>query len=146
MGTAGLLATSLDRQMLEERGTVIVPGITLDEAVPPKSGSEVFQELGGRFLLRYLLRGQGDTADKLGRIQSRMQWVTPTPYSPEETIAMLALPAPEQPREYVLILDPRKIREVQGPRRILLGHGVEYILPQGFPKEALVLPWPMEVG
>jgi hypothetical protein len=146
MGTAGLLATNLDRHMLEQRGTVIVPGITPDASVPPKTGGEVFSELGGRFLLRYLLPGQGDTAEKLNQLQGRTQWVTPTPYSPEETIAMLALPAPEQPRGYVLILDPRKISEVKGPRRILLGHGIEYILPQGFPKEALVLPWPVEVA
>jgi hypothetical protein len=145
VGTARLLATNLDRHMLEERGTVILPGVTPDHAVPSKSGAEVFEELGGRCLLRYLLPGQGDTAEKLSQIQGRVQWVTPTPYSPEETIAMLALPAPEQLREYVLILDPRRIREIQGPRRILLGHGIEYILPNGFPQEALVLPWPTEV-
>jgi hypothetical protein len=145
MGTAGLLATNLDRHMLEERGTLMVPGITPDLAVPTKSGDEVFEELGGRFLLRYLLPGQGDTVGKLSQIQDRMQWVTPTPYSPEETIAMLALPAPERPREYVLILDPRKIEEIQGPRRILFGLGIEYVLPRGFSRDALVLPWPMEV-
>jgi hypothetical protein len=146
MGTAKLLATNLDRHMLEERGTIIVPGVTQDAAVPSKSGVEVFDELGGRFLLQYLLTGQGDTVEKLSQIQGRLQWVTPTPYSPEETISMLALPAPEQSREYVLILDPRKIEEIQGPRRVLLGLGIEYILPKGFPKEALVLPWPVEVA
>jgi hypothetical protein len=142
MGKAGLLATNLDRHMLEERGTMIIAGTTPDDVVPSKEGEEVFEELGGRFLLRYLLPGQKDVF--LKDIHNK-QWVTPTPYSPEETIAMLALPAPEQPREYVLILDPRKIEEVQGPRQVLFGNGIEYILPNGYPQAALVLPWPLEV-
>jgi hypothetical protein len=140
-----LLATNLDRQMLEVRGIVIEPTVTPDAEVPLKSGTEIFEELGGRFLLRYLLPGQGDTSAKLSEIQSRYQWVTPTPYSPGETIAMLALPAPERPREYVLILDPREIEDIQGPRYVKFGGGIEYILPKGFPREALVLPWPVEV-
>ena len=140
-----LLATNLDRLMLETRGIVIEPGITRDPDVLSKSGAEIFDELGGRFLLRYLLPGQGDTPEKLSEIQSRYQWVTPTPYSPKETIAMLALPALERPREYVLILDPREIEDIQGPRYVKLGGGIEYILPKGFPNAALVLPWPSEV-
>jgi len=143
---ARLLATNLDVCMLEERGTMIVPGDTPDTDVPSKSGAEVFEELGGRFLLRFLLPGQVSTEEKLSQIPPRKQWVTPTPYSPKETIAMLALPAPDYPREYVFVLDPRKIANVLGPRRVRLGIGIEYILPDGFPKEALVLPWPLEVA
>jgi hypothetical protein len=142
MGTAGQLATNLDLYMLANQGSTIVAGTTPDDEVPSKSGREVFEELGGRFLLRYLLPSQ--TRVFLEDV-ARKHWVTPTPYSPEETISRLALPAPTQPREYVLILDPREIEEVRGPRHVLFGSGIEYILPRGFRKEALVLPWPLEV-
>lgn len=143
MGTAGLLATNLDWYMLENRGTPISSGVTPDEEFPVKSGEEVFEELGGRFLLRYLLPSHTRVSlEDMGK----KHWVTPTPYSPEETIEMLALPAPTRPREYVLVLDPRKIDEVQGPRQVLFGGGIEYILPRGFSREALVLPWPLGVA
>jgi hypothetical protein len=142
MGQAGLLATNLDWHMLDQRGTMIVAGTTPDDEVPSKNGREVFAELGGRFLLRYLLPSQ--TAIFSAGAETK-QFTTPTPYSPEETVAMLALPSPRESREYVLILDPRKIEEVRGPRLVLFGQGIEYILPNGFPEAALVLPWPLEV-
>ena len=127
--------------MLENRVT-ITPAPTPDAAVPLKNGKAVFDELGGRFLLRYLVPAQIE-AFRAG--DEGVHWVTPTPYSPEETIPWLALPALGKPRRHVLVLDPRKIETIRGPRWVRLGGGIEYILPNGFPREALVLPWPLEV-
>jgi hypothetical protein len=110
--------------------------------VPVKSGGAVFEELGGRFLLRYLVPAQ--IADFRAGGEG-VHWVTPTPYQPEETLSWLALPALREPRLHALVLDPRRIAVIRGPRWVRLGGGIEYILPHGFPGEALVLPWPIEV-
>lgn len=141
MGTSSLLTTLLDQVMLENRIT-ITPASTPDAEVPLKHGKTVFDELGGRFLLRYLVPTQIEAFRAGGK---GVHWVTPTPYSPEETIPWLALPALGEPRRHVLLLDPREIKVIRGPRWIRLGGGIEYILPNGFPKKALVLPWPLEV-
>lgn len=143
MGTSSLLATLLDQEMLENRGTVsILPAPTPDAMVPAKSGKAVFEELGGRFLLRYLVPAQLTAFTAGGK---GIHWVTPTPYQPEETVSWLALPALSKPRRHALVLDPREIEMICGPRWVRLGGGIEYILPRGFPASALVLPWPIEV-
>jgi hypothetical protein len=113
MGTSSLLATLLDQEMLENRGTVsIMPAPTPDAMVPVKTGNAVFEELGGRFLLRYLVPAQL-TAFEVGG--AGVHWVTPTPYQPEETLSWLALPALSEPRRHALILDPREIEVICGP-------------------------------
>jgi len=144
MGTSSRLATQLDYEMLlSRRSVVVVPSNTPDERVPLKSGGAVFEELGGRYLLRYLLREQVDQF--LDGSEGRLHWATPTPYSPEETIRWLALPAVRRVRDHVLFLDPRRIPEIRGPRWVRLGGGIEYLLPGGFPKEALVADFPVKV-
>ena len=143
MGTSSLLATLLDQEMLENRATVsITPAPIPDARVPVKNGNAVFAELGGRFLLRYVVPAQLTAFEAGGR---GVHWVTPTPYQPEETLSWLALPALSEPRRHALILDPREIEVIRGPRWVRLGGGIEYILPHGFPEKALVLPWPIEV-
>jgi hypothetical protein len=66
------------------------------------------------------------------------QFVTPTPYAPEETISLLALPPGAGNREWVLLLDPRRLTNVFGPRQVRFGGGLEYILTSGFPATAIV--------
>jgi hypothetical protein len=73
-----------------------------------------------------------------------MQFVTPTPYSPAETVVWLALPNPA-PRDYALFLDPGRIPAICGPRRVRLGGGLEYILPRGYPAAAMLVGWPVRV-
>lgn len=92
-------------------------------------------QLGGRYLLRYLLRSQLGT---LTSGTSDTQFVTPTPYAPEETISWLTLPPASGSREWVLLLDPNQLTNVYGPRWVRLGGGVEYILASGFSAEAVV--------
>ena len=109
--------------------------------MPARPGPHIAAELGGRYLLRYLIRKQyrqfttGSTA---------LQFVTPTPYSPIEVISWLALPTPTR-REFVLFLDAMHLSDVRGPRRVLLGGGLEYLLASGFPANSIVVGWPIPV-
>ena len=47
-------------------------------------------------------------------------------------MSWLALPAPDQPRPYALLLDPTNLQDVYGPRWVQMGGGIEYILANGF--------------
>jgi hypothetical protein len=71
-----------------------------------------------------------------------LHFVTPTPYSPTEVISWLALPTPAR-REFVLFLDAMYLSDVRGPRRVLLGGGLEYLLASGFPANAIIVGWPV---
>lgn len=146
MGSCSRLATTLDNEHLAD-GSVspsasIAARQTSPASLPQKTGAEVKNELGGRFLLRYLLPTQ------LGAFNSgssRQHFVTPTPYSPDESSSWLALPQPQAKRTYVMILDPEQIDVIRGPRWVRFGDGIEYLLPNGFGDAALVLKWPMKV-
>lgn len=145
MGTSSWLTTVMDQEMMEFirlPQVKVAPRTALDSGLARKTGQEVSNELGGRYLLRYLLSHQ---VGLYRNGSNERQYATPTPYAPEETISWLALPAPERPRPFVLILDPSKIVEVLGPRWVRLGKGIEYILPLGFPREAIVFGWELEV-
>jgi hypothetical protein len=138
MGTSSWLATLLDLEMLElAKGIAIASAWTPAGDLPDKTGAEVAEELGGRYLLRYLLPNQvGQFVD--GSIAQH--FATPTPYAPEETVSYLALPAPTQPRTHVIVLDPGAIPRVLGPQRVRGAQGIQYVLPDGFPKAAIVVP------
>jgi hypothetical protein len=77
---------------------------------------------------------------------SDLHYATPTPYGTDDSASWLALPRPENLREYVMLLDASKIPVIHGPRRTRGGHGIEYILPGGFPKEAIYMGWPLKVA
>jgi hypothetical protein len=127
--------------MLDKRVISIYPAGTPHIYSPgtPLSGMQLVKDLsnqlGKRYLLRYLLPHQLGT---LLNGTSNRQYVTPTPYAPEETVSWLALPAPDQPRPYVLVLDPKKLTDVYGPRWVQMGGGIEYILDKGFLADAIV--------
>src|SRR5712691_8560481 len=93
------LATILDQEMLEKAALVTIsPRNILDCELRSQSGQEVARELGGRYLLKYVLAQQvGTFADGA----NKPQWTTPTPYSPDDTVDWLALPAPTQKRTFV---------------------------------------------
>jgi len=120
----------------------IAADVTPDDSLPMRLGGDVAIELGGRYLLRYMLPRQ---VGKYALGSDDRHYVTPTPYSPEDTVSWLYLPKPSEKRPYVMLLDPAKIPYVQGPRWARLGKGIEYILPRGFPREAVVGGWELEV-
>ena len=143
MGTSSKLAKCLDENMLQEaHGVLIAPSHVLDEDLPEKTGTRVAGEIGGRYLMRYVLPNQ---LQALSDGSSRLQYVTCTPYAPEEVAGQLALPRATEPRSHVFVLQPSKLRKVFGPRWVKGGYGIEYLLPDGFEKDALVVPWAVRV-
>ena len=159
MGTCSLLATRLDSEMLTRMGVTIYPSGTPDVSMNRKDGPTVSNELCGRYLLKYLLPWQLPLFDlgreaELGIYLERSQFLTPTPYSPEETVPSLALPVPDQPRYDVMLIDPAAITTpILGPRWVRLGSGIEYVLPDGFDLNAVVnvgtypdTRWPIKVS
>ena len=147
MGTSGWLATVLDAEMIEGRSglNAIASRLTPEHRLNSRTGIEVWHEIGGRFLLRYLLPEQ---VGQFRQGTTEKQYVTPTPFSPEETVRYLALPRPAESRPFALVLEPRRIDEIRGPRWVRAGRGIEYILPRGFSPHAVVTPgstWEMQV-
>ena len=125
------IATQLDAEMLRSR-TLIHPVGTRFDLLPRVPDPAA--QLGSRLLLRYLLPEQ---VGEFTGGTDRAQYVTPTAYAPGETISWLALPPATGPRTWVLLLDPAFLRDVRGPRWIHFGGGIEYVLPYGFPAEAV---------
>ncbi|MFD4551164.1 hypothetical protein ACFVXA_05250 [Streptomyces sp. NPDC058246] len=133
MQTCSRTATILDAKMLAGKiESELVPDDKLRE-IP-----DVVEEFGQRCLLRYIRDDQKGT---FGSGTKRKQFVTLTPYTPEEASRWLALKWPWLERRHVLILDPKKIsRPILGPRSIAGGFGIEYVLPLGFPFDAIANP------
>jgi len=138
---ASHLATILDQEMLE-RIAPIAPRDTRDAALPLRRGLDVADELGGRLLVRYMLARQ---LGQFGGGSTVRHWVTPTPISPSVVCSFLALPAPNEPRPFAMLIDPAAVAEIQGPRWVRGGAGIEYLLPIGFPASALPLGWELNV-
>lgn len=148
MGTSSRLAVMLDVDMLARHRTPIAAAGTPDSVLSNdgtfnKDGVRVAWELGGRYLLRYLLASQvthfSQGTEYIPRsFLQRTHYVTPTPLSPEEAVSWLALPAPDQPRPYVVLLKPEKIGAIWGPRWVRMGGGIEYIIPPGLTADAIV--------
>ncbi|MGD9712701.1 MAG: hypothetical protein AB7V46_11605 [Thermomicrobiales bacterium] len=144
------VATLLDWNFLEvERRVTIAGSLDVGPEIQPRQGTLIAEELAGRKLLRYL------TPDQVGLFlagTNRLTYVTPTPYAPEEMISWLFLPSPRIARTHVLLLDPAKIPLIQGPMWVAAGSGIQYVLPHGFPADAIIVPgagaearWELEV-
>lgn len=160
MGTSSRLATMLDADMLARHQKAIAHPGTPDSKLKKRSAQRVTWELGGRYLLRYLTTNQViNFAHGVSGIptdfSNNPHYVTPTPFSPEEAIAWLALPSPHLLRNYVVLLDPALIPvaiTILGPRWVRMGGGIEYIL-SSFPIAAVVnvgtglgTQWPLLVN
>jgi hypothetical protein len=130
-----------DIEAIEARGVNLARYNVISE-LPSRSGSEVAKELNQPYLLLYLL------PDQVGSLlfgSNRIHYVTIHVLSPEEVSWFLALPGLEAIRDHALLLDPLRMAErpILGPRITMPafgrpGGGVEYILPDGFPREAVV--------
>jgi hypothetical protein len=135
MASAAWLATQLDEYML---GKKIMHHAIPAKDLPVKSGDEVFNELGGRQLLRYV--DVYAVHEPMGGRAGRATWVTPTPLSTDDVDHYLDLPAPEKFRTHVVRLDPRLIPTIAGPQWVGLGMGIQYLLPDGYSTNAVLYP------
>ncbi len=143
MAHCSRLATVLDQEMIEvTRQVRICSRITRDEDLPRKTGQDVALELGCRYLLRYVMSHQvgeftGGSAVK--------HWVTPTPVCTGGDGSVAVSPQPRRQPVACNAAGPGKDPVDTGPPLGRLGDGIEYILPDGFPREAVVGGWEMEV-
>ncbi len=133
------LATELDSIFFDRNGVDIWPSNTKDDDMELRTGSEVAHELRGRVLLRYMPENavpvDDGTVPDAGPCRKKC-WVTITPYGPTECIKALDLDPTRPPRPRVLLLDPKEISNIRGPRRIAGGLGFEYVLTEGYPSQA----------
>jgi hypothetical protein len=136
MGTSSWLATWLDATMLEAQGAFIDSAPPLSRGTP-RSGLRAAEELAGRLLIRYISPAQLGHFDRGSNFPC---YTTPTPYTPEEAVAYLLMPQADVPRTYAYLLDPRRIPAIQGPLWVAAARGIQYILPEGFPEDAIVVP------
>lgn len=134
--SAPWIATMLDQEQIEGAGTAIESRLVDVEGMPPRSGHDVASELGGRLLIRYLTNAQVGDFD--GGDTSRGHWTTPTPVGRDDVAHWLSLFAPNVERDHVLLLDPAAVPTICGPAWIRFGEGIEYYLPGGFPKTAVL--------
>ena len=128
--------------MFLAQGVAVSASSIHDSKLPQKSGAEVFRELHGRPLIRYLRR------EDVGRYllgDHNRHCVTPTPYTVDDMVSFLNLPDPLSDRTHCLLLNPARIPAILGPRHVHWGGGIEYILPQGFEQKDLLFAWALEV-
>ncbi|HEY8112889.1 MAG TPA: hypothetical protein VII16_08475 [Actinomycetes bacterium] len=124
----------LDQERIEIT-TPISSRLTAVETMPDRAGTNVAEDLGDRYLARYLTSAQ---VPEFLDGSSRGHWVTPTALSPNDVVPWLALYAPMLKRQHLLLINPSKVDVIRGPAWIRLGQGIEYYLPHGFPKSAIV--------
>lgn len=142
MAHCARIATLLDVEMFKAGQILLDEGHVLDMS-SPRPGHEVSRELNGRCVLRYLRRHQ---VGKFAYGTDDPQCVTPTAYTPRDAVQWLALPSPLDPPSFVLFIDIASVPKVLGPRRVRLGGGIEYVLPEGFPAQAVIHPgWEIEI-
>jgi hypothetical protein len=138
--TSAWLATWLDAEMLMSRGVGIVDELRQGSEPPPlRAGPEVAAELGGRLLIKYLTQRQVST-EQFRNGSERGEYATITPYTTDDVVAWLLLPAPAVARKHVLLLNPTAISWIAGPYWVASGRGIQYLLPYGFTPNAIVVP------
>ena len=142
MPHATAFALNLDEEMLGRHGVALAPPFTADHALPVCV--DLAGQLGGRYLIKYVRDGDHllFRVPHVTPVFGGQHWVTPTVLCPEEIARVLHLPSNLPDPEYALVLDPAKL-DARGPRRSRFGTGIEYLLPNGFPSDAILPPgWP----
>lgn len=138
MSSSAWLATQMDARMLDKQ---VASAGTPIEHLPVRSGVDVARELANRPLLRYV---DYELVHEAGR--TAPTFVCPTPYASTDQVEYLALPRPDLTREFVILIDAAKVTKVIGPRWCDLGSGIEYVLPDGYPEQAMMAPgWAVKI-
>jgi hypothetical protein len=133
---ASYLAVSIDLKFLLDRRAEESPDIWPENArlaeMPTRTGRQVAGELGGRMLLRYVTEQHPPPASEA--------WLTPTPLGARGAGPILHLPVQVTARHWVLVIDPARVDAIKGPRRVIMGQGIEYYLPNGYGADAVLEP------
>ena len=145
MPHAAQLALMLDEEMLRLHGVAVSDPWVPDHALP--ISADLASQLCDRYLIKYVRKRDRERySPPLSGIATYtgVHFVTTTAICRDELSPMLNLPPFSLPR-YALILNPAQLT-VHGPRRIRGGRGIEYVLLNGFPSDAVIEPgWPMEL-
>ncbi len=130
-----LLAHSLDTLFMLDRRAGQRPEIWNEDCLsgmPSRTGAEVAAELAGRKLIR-LTQDQFEPA-RVGQ----ETWLTATPACPKCAGTIFHLPKQLVERTWAIPIEPAKVSEIQGPRRCIMGIGLEYYLPNGYDEDAKI--------
>jgi hypothetical protein len=130
-----LLAHSLDTLFMLDRRAGKVPEIWPENALtgmPTRTGTEIAAELAGRKLLR-LTQDQHE-----GPRAGVETWLTATTACPKCAGPVFHLPKQLAERSWAIPIEPAKVSEIQGPRRCIMGIGLEYYLPNGYEADAMI--------
>lgn len=138
--SVGHLATAADERMLANHAVPVAQATTEFGGLASPS-STVAWSLGGRYLYKYLLPADLEVFSAPRPIDPdylfKAHFMTPTTYAPKDAAQWLSFPSPERLRKYVLLINPALVPVIRGPRRVLMGMGLEYYLPDGFPEVAI---------
>lgn len=130
-----LLAHSLDTLFMLDRRAGQNPDIWPENALagmPMRTGPEIARELAGRKLIR-LTQDQHE-----GPRDGRETWLTATTACPKCAGPIFHLPKQHAERSWAIPIEPEKVGEIQGPRRCIMGIGLEYYLPNGYGADAMI--------
>jgi hypothetical protein len=132
---ACLFGHSLDTLFVLERRATESPKIWYENdltGMPSRTGAEVAAERAGRKLIRL-------TQDQFEPARAGVEtWLALTPICPKCAGTIFHLPKQLVDRTWAIPIDPAKVSEIQGPRRCILGIGLEYYLPTGYNDDAMI--------
>lgn len=144
MESVSRLAVHLDTQMLLLNGVKISDETTRDEDLP--ACDDPVNQFHGRLLIKYLRKESYQYYSSLSGVDffPGRHFLTPSPVAKKDLVPALNLPPLDRP-VYALLLDPVRLDNLVGPRRIAGGYGIEYLLLDGFGSDAIAYPqWAQE--
>jgi hypothetical protein len=122
--------------MFERRGISVSSAITPDASLPAVVDHEA--HFAGRLLLRYLRKHDLPLVGT-DEWRGRQHWVSPTPICTADLKQYLNLPSALPTPTHALLIDPARLPAVRGPRWVMFGFAVEYLIDD-IPVEAVVGP------
>ena len=144
MNHAAQLALMLDEEMLRLHAVAVSGSHVPIHALP--MAPNLASQLCNRYLIKYVRKDERVRySPPLSGITTYtgIHYVTITAICSDELVSMLGLP-PLPPPKYALILNPAQVT-AHGPRRVPGGRGIEYVLLNGFPSNAVIDGWPREL-
>ena len=139
MGTSSRIAHSLDTLAFDRNRVRVRYHLIGAKRPNARPGQSVARQLRGRLLVRYITEAAASSTSGPALVTTEV-YATPTAYSPEEAPIWLLTPGATLPRPYCVLLDPAAIDWIIGPLFVGPAAGIQYILPFGYPAEAVIVP------